>query len=75
MKQIGEPETVVANDAWGRSVRVIRTIYEVEESDAGKFREHYLGFFHRRVQIERKHVGKTIIVYTDGTGWTCWAFN
>ena len=27
------------------------------------------------VLLERKHVGKTITVYTDGTGWTCWTFN
>lgn len=75
MKQIGEPKRVTANDAWGHTVRTTHTVFEIEESDAGIFRDNYLGYCHRRVLLERKHVGKTITVYTDGTGWACWTFN
>lgn len=75
MKQIGESKRVTANDAWGSAVTTTHTVFEIEESDVGKFRDNYLGYCHRRVKLERKHVGKTITVFTDGTGWTCWAFN
>lgn len=75
MKQIGEPKRVTANDAWGHTVRTTHTVFEIEESDVGRFRDHYLGYCHRRAGFGHEHVGKTITVYTDGTGWTCWTFN
>ena len=75
MKQIGEPKRFTTNDAWGHLVRTTHTVFEIEESDVGTTRDHFGGYHYGRLKLDRSLVGKTITVYTDDTGWTCWAFN
>lgn len=74
MKQIGETRKVTAPNALGQYSTCWHTTYEIEASDANVVRENYLGFRHRSLKFTRGDVGRSIIVMTDGTGWTCWSF-
>ena len=74
MKQIGEPRTVRANNAWGKPTTTRHTTYEVENSDVGRFKDHYLGHNHLSYKFRLSDVGRQMIVMTDGTGWTCWSW-
>lgn len=75
MKQIGEPRKVTAPNALGKNSTCWHTTYEIEASDVNVVRENYLGFRHRSLKLTHEDVGRTIIVMTDGTGWTCWSFH
>lgn len=75
MIQIGPAKEVVAPDAHGRDSRCIHTPFEIEEEDIGHIKPNYLGHGRPGVKLSRQHVGKQIVVYSDGTGWNCWSFN
>lgn len=67
------PYTEVSN-AWGRPVRQRELRMEIEPADVGKTRQHFMGFNHGWTTFTAADVGKTIIVYEDGKGWTNWIF-
>lgn len=73
MKQLTEPERKSGSDAWGRPATWFEQRFEIEASDIGTKRDHYLGHNHQSFTFGRSEVGKTIVVYTS-PGWTCWTF-
>lgn len=74
MKQIGEPKRVTAANALGQDSTCIHTQFEIEESDVGTERNHYLGYGYQVRTFRRDEVGRKINVMHDGSGWTCWTF-
>ena len=74
MKKYGEPIQETLPNAWGRDITVTKQAYIIEQEDVGQFKHHYLGYNHRSHRFEQHEVGCSIIVYTDGTGWTNWVF-
>ena len=73
MKQVTEKELKTGANAWGRPTTWMEERFEIEASDIGTRRDHYLGFNHRSHTLTHSDVGKTIVVYTS-PGWTCWVF-
>lgn len=74
MRAISDPKKATRSNAWGRDVTVTEQYFQVEPEDVGKFRHHYLGYNHRSHRFTSEEVGCSIVVYTDGTGWTSWVF-
>lgn len=74
MKKYGEPITENVANAWGHDRTVTRQGYIVEPEDVGTFMHHYLGYNHRSHCFTSEEIGCSIVVYTDGTGWTSWVF-
>lgn len=48
--------------------------FQVERSDVGRTREHYLGYKHKTYQFVQGDVGKVIEVRSQGSGYTTWFF-
>lgn len=48
--------------------------FEVEPSDVGLTREHYLGYQHKAYKFVQGDVGKVIEVRSQGSGYTTWFF-
>ncbi|RQZ70140.1 hypothetical protein [Burkholderia sp. Bp9004] len=74
MKKLNEPKRIVARNAWGRDAAALHQEFEVEASDVGKARQHYLGHNYRSYVFALADVGRVFVNMTDGTGWSCWAF-
>jgi hypothetical protein len=74
MKQLTEYVRVNATNAWGRPSTHMEAVFEIEASDVGVTRDHYLGHNHRSVVFSYGDVGRQIVNMRDGTGWTCWSF-
>lgn len=70
MKTLGKPRKVTAPNAWGRDDTTMRQQYEVEESDVGVKRHHFLGLDHRDYTFTRADVGRVIEQIQGG----CWYF-
>jgi hypothetical protein len=47
--------------------------FEIEAEDAGKPRDHYLGYKHKTYTILRSDVGRRIRVTKQGD-YSCWGF-
>lgn len=75
MKKITEKVAHQASNAWGRDQRFESQEFVVEKSDVGHLRPHFGGFNHATHQMRQSDVGRIVIVYTDGSGWTNWIFN
>ncbi len=74
MKTVSEGKPFSGPNAWGAWTRHVEHDELVETSDVGTTRPHYLGFGHRHHKFLASDVGRVITVYTDASGWTCWAF-
>lgn len=74
MKPITERTHQHRTSAVGRDQDVFVQRFEVEASDVGHERQHYLGFNHRHHLMGKADVGRQIEVLSDGKGWTCWSF-
>ena len=74
MKPIDKPKTGWVKNANGGLAKVTEQYFQVEPSDVGTFRHHFLGYNHRSHRFEEQEVGCTIYVQWDGTGWTTWVF-
>ncbi|AHC93982.1 hypothetical protein CH29_gp29 [Achromobacter phage JWAlpha] len=74
MKAISEPKQVTRTNANGRDQTFTEQYFRVEESDVGKFKHHYLGYNHRSHRFLEEEVGCSVVVQSDGKGWTCWYF-
>jgi hypothetical protein len=73
MKQIGESTTTLP-DPRSLGLGVTTTVYEVEVSDVGQFKQNFLGYRYRSHLIKVGDVGRQMHVHTcaDMPGWTCW---
>lgn len=74
MKQITEPQTVTAANAWGRDTTFTKQTFELEESDVGQQKPNYLGCGYKSYLITRADVGRRICVQSS-PGWQCWSFS
>lgn len=74
MKQVSDPKPVEAMNGLGRMAKHTETKFEIERHDVGIERPNHRGFGHSMHKFTFGDVGKTITVYTDGSGWTCWMF-
>lgn len=72
MKKLTEPQRKRVPNAWGKDVDVVHTDYEIEKSDVGNIKEHYMGHNHQRYSIRHDDVGRTIRV--DSSPGGCWYF-
>ncbi|QDH84056.1 hypothetical protein KMC60_gp24 [Achromobacter phage vB_AxyP_19-32_Axy11] len=76
MKALGpRSEMKMVKNAWGNQVGQCQQLFQVEAADVGTVKPHYLGFNHRSYMFKKEDIGTTIVVYTDGTQWTCWVFS
>ena len=70
MKLISEELNKLVSNANGGMVRQNELVFEIEAADAGKLREHYLGY--QNTVAPLPGVGARIRVY-NYSGWTCWS--
>lgn len=75
MKSLTQPKWSTAANAWGRDVTSARQCFQIEEGDVGTTRAHHRGYCQSGYKFKPSDVGRTISVYTDNTGWTCWIFD
>jgi hypothetical protein len=74
MHAITNKKKFVRPDAWGRDHEVYEQTFVVEESDIGRSVPHHLGYNRAAVVMTQRDVGRTRVVLTDDTGWTCWSW-
>lgn len=73
MKALNTPQELVVPNAWGRDVVVYRQTFEVEQSDVGRVREHYLGYNRPSYTFKASDVGRLIVADTN-THCPSWNF-
>jgi hypothetical protein len=75
MKPVTAKYTFTGSNAWGATSTSERQAFEVEASDVGTTREHYLGFNHRSYKFTHADVGRKIEhIYGGKHPYACWAF-
>ncbi len=73
MKSVAKRPNVKAQNAWGHDAVHNQEDFQIEESDVGHVKQHYLGMDHRSLTLTRNDVGRLITVYSS-PGWTCWTW-
>lgn len=73
MKQLTEPETSTAPNAWGRDIKCTRQQFEIEQADVGTTKPHFGGYNYATLTFAQRDVGKTIEVM-HYEGYTCFGF-
>lgn len=73
MKALTEPYQVPTYDLFGNDRLQTRQRFVVEECDAGRHRDHYLGYEHSTQTFRRSDIGRELMVLRDSSpAWTCW---
>ena len=75
MKKLSGPiRKNLQTNCTGRSEVFEISQFEVEPSDVGLSREHYLGYQCKSHKFAQDDVGQVIEVRSQGTGYTTWFF-
>lgn len=83
--KIIEPKAEETADSLFGPRKRFREVLEIEAADIGRALQHYLGFEHRTLTLQRQHIGRRIVQYSGGTHrcaaswfgcpWSCWVFH